>query len=552
MTTPQYQSYGGTPVAATPQYKPTPQYQAYGGTTARTNSSPASRLDVFKKPLDPSLLAKVRKKKVKVLEEDEFSDRVEQIIERDFFPELEKLKAQSDYIDAKDKDDFVTMNRLQEKYSGCRPGTGLRRLTSPATFETPEEPAREFDPRRPNAQGVREGSVAGSSMAGSSVAGDEDPEEKDVDNLDKFLANHTSEDNESFVELQIEAEKAHRLNKAWMYKEELTFLEDKAEQMRLPSIEEQCALPIKPLEVDGWTYQNINSVFHNPDTLELSYEEKLDQAKKSKEIKHDNTRISKLPWKSDKQMELMRREAERQREVAMGKVGPDGNLVAAAETPMVNGYKMMSMAPSPALGVTDSPLMTWGEVESTPYRLEGCETPLLSVSQGTGFSIKDVPARDRIAKELADKNIRSFRERKQKALQQVKTSLKVGRPNSGRPASGLPTLSPAAKRLVSTKLGIRLGTDDMLRASYTPSPRRSSATPTPRGSSVTPNQKRKTTSSSKSKSSTPRGDKAARPRKSGAAEEQLNINTDNLLNIGGGATKRQRAQDFFMKPTDSS
>ena len=38
---------------------PTPQYQSYGGTTARTNSSPASRLDVFKKPLDPVMLAKV-------------------------------------------------------------------------------------------------------------------------------------------------------------------------------------------------------------------------------------------------------------------------------------------------------------------------------------------------------------------------------------------------------------------------------------------------------------------------------------------------------------
>ena len=37
----------------------TPQYQAYGGTTARTDSSPASRLDVFKKPIDPDLLAKV-------------------------------------------------------------------------------------------------------------------------------------------------------------------------------------------------------------------------------------------------------------------------------------------------------------------------------------------------------------------------------------------------------------------------------------------------------------------------------------------------------------
>ena len=37
----------------------TPQYQSYGGTTARTDTSPASRLDVFKKPPDPDVLAKV-------------------------------------------------------------------------------------------------------------------------------------------------------------------------------------------------------------------------------------------------------------------------------------------------------------------------------------------------------------------------------------------------------------------------------------------------------------------------------------------------------------
>ena len=47
-----------------------------------------------------------------------------------------------------------------------------------------------------------------------------------------------------------------------------------------------------------------------------------------------------------------------------------------------------------------------------------------------------------------------FRERKAKALQQVKTSMKVGRPGSGRPHSGMPNLSPAAKRLVSSKLGL--------------------------------------------------------------------------------------------------
>eukprot|EP00088_Acartia_fossae_P020282 TRINITY_DN2190_c0_g1_i2.p1 TRINITY_DN2190_c0_g1~~TRINITY_DN2190_c0_g1_i2.p1 ORF type:complete len:582 (+),score=214.57 TRINITY_DN2190_c0_g1_i2:97-1842(+) len=577
----------------------TPQYQSYGGTTARTDTSPASRLDVFKKPPDPDVLAKVRKRKVKVLDEDEFVENVEKIIERDFFPEMEKLKAQNEYLDAKAKGDFATMNRLQEKYSGCRPGTGDstfggvggiaggRRMTSPATFETPEEPRRENDPRRPDDPFNRPGtscSTTSSTTGKTSLLGDE---EKEQDNLDKFLANHTSEDNESFYELQKEAEKKHRLKNAWMYKDEKLFLENKAKEMALPSIEDQAALPEKPGELETWTYQNINSVFHNPDTLELSYEEKLDLAKKQKVIKHDNTRLSKAPWKSEKQAGLLKREADRQREMASGKVGADGKELVRPETPMVNGYKLMSMAPSPALGVADSPLMTWGEVESTPFRLEGGgETPLFPIAgAGKGFTIKDVPERDKIAKELADKNSRYYRERKAKALQQVKTSMKVGRPGSGRPHSALPNLSPAAKRLVSSKLGIRLGTDEMLRASYTPTPGRSArGTPTPTSSKFkstpTPNTTKKLvktpanpskTPSSSGTKSTPSAAGSKKsvsipssgditdnllyiPRRGKPAEEKIDVNTDNLLNIsggsgssggGGGGSKRQRAQDFF-------
>ena len=73
---------------------------------------------------------------MKVLAEEDYVDRVEAIIERDYFPELEKLHAQADYIDAKERNDTVTMMRLQEKYSGCKPVA--TRLASPATFETPQ------------------------------------------------------------------------------------------------------------------------------------------------------------------------------------------------------------------------------------------------------------------------------------------------------------------------------------------------------------------------------------------------------------------------------
>jgi len=575
MSTPQYQSYGGSTAK-------TPQYQSYGGSTARTDTSPGARLDVFKKPLDPDLLAKVRKRKVKVLDEDEFMERVEKIVERDFFPELEKLKARNEFLDAKARGDFITMNRLQEKYSGCRPGTGEssfggrggpgRRMTSPATFETPEEPVRENDPRRPDSRC----SWAGGSGKDSDKVSVLEDEKDEVENLDKFLANHTSEDNESFFELQKEAEKKHRIKNAWMYKDEKLYLEEKANQMILPSIEEQAALPVKPDQLESWTYQNINSVFHNPDTLELSYEEKLDLAKKQKVIKHDNTRLSKNPWKSEKQVDLMRREAEQRKiDLVSGKVGSDGKEIVRPETPMVNGYKLMTMAPSPALGVADSPLMTWGEVESTPFRLEGGETPLFPMAGGAasgckGFTMAAVPERDKIAKDLADKNSRYYRERKAKALEQVKTSIKVGRPGSGRPASGLPNLSPAAKRLVTGKLGIRLGTDDMLRASYTPTPgrSRSSNTPTPsKFNKLTPTPK-KTPSRKGVKTpaadGTPIADKkssksaadlvgditdnllnlpSATPKRRSLGSDSLDVNTDNLLNISGG--KRSRAQDFF-------
>ena len=133
------------------------------------------------------------------------------------------------------------------------------------------------------------------------------------------MANHTSEDNKSFTNLQVEHEKKHGEKNAWMYKDEAMYLEMKAQQM-----EQQAALPYKP-----------GNSFHNPDGLEPTEAEKIEKAKNEKIIIHNNNRISETPRKSDKQVDKLRKEVEQREGLAAGKVGIDGKVVVKLETPSV-------------------------------------------------------------------------------------------------------------------------------------------------------------------------------------------------------------------------
>ena len=144
-------------------------------------------------------------------------------------------------------------------------------------------------------------------------------EDENRDTLDKFMANHTSEDNKSFTNLQVEHEKKHGEKNAWMYKDEAMYLEMKAQQM-----EQQAALPYKP-----------GNSFHNPDGLEPTEAEKIEKAKNEKIIINNNNRISETPRKSDKQVDKLRKEVEQREGLAAGKVGIDGKDVVKPETPSV-------------------------------------------------------------------------------------------------------------------------------------------------------------------------------------------------------------------------
>ena len=77
-------------------------------------------------------------------------------------------------------------------------------------------------------------------MASTSTTSENTEGEKKKMSLDQFMAVHTSEDNESFNEIQEEQFRKFRVDKAWMFKEnEKLSIEMKSEELVLPSIEEQ-------------------------------------------------------------------------------------------------------------------------------------------------------------------------------------------------------------------------------------------------------------------------------------------------------------------------
>ncbi|XP_045467820.1 splicing factor ESS-2 homolog [Harmonia axyridis] len=447
----------------------------------------------FKKPEIPVK----RKRKQIILDEDDYVQEIGKIIQRDFFPSLEKMKVQNDYLDAVERNDISKLRELYTKYSGKKPPP--IRVPSPATFETPANIHN--TPQIPNADELLP-SVTNNSKHGPKLS------------LDQFLNSHDSEDNDSFRDILEESDKKHKEKYSFLYNEEGKSEEKLREMLALPSIEKQAMLPEKKFNVDTWGYKNRNYIMYVPDGVAMTDEKEKEINENRLQINYTNTRFIENPFNENQNKEAISEIAKTQAKSLDGKVGVDGKELNK-ETPRIGGYSFIK-DPSPCPDAMASPLMTWGMIEGTPFRLDGGDTPLRR-TPGPSFTMSEPTRREQLALELAEKASGKDKDKKRKAMDAAKRIASPS-PRTNSSLDMLASMSPAARRLATSSLKIGLHT-----------PQR-----TPRVSSLTSGLRAKTPQrivTPKIKTPTSR-----------TIEKKENL-TDDLLKIQ--LPKRLTASDFF-------
>ncbi|XP_050381617.1 uncharacterized protein LOC126798650 [Argentina anserina] len=419
----------------------------------------------------------------KVLDEDTYVAVLEKIIERDFFPDLTKLRDRLDWLEAIKTRDPIRIRDAQLQIIERRGHKATRTTPNPSAAKTPGStflrsctPLDDFDNKTPIAP------AAVPTAAGVGSGGDGIEESL---SLDQFVRRYTSEDNESFTKILEKENRKRKERYDYLLEGENSDKAAAIEDAKRNRITDGYGTSDQPMStLEGWKFTAKNLLMYHPadrGEAPLTLEERAVRMKSlEKEISRTNTRFH------GKMMDRPREEGSFEvlyapvaggTPVIMDRDGdklkkydlddlrktPPNRFYVESEKKADNGYTFVK-TPSPAPGVDESPFITWGEIEGTPLRLEQEDTPLdIGGSGGPHFRIPCPGSREEKAYSLSRVAARKLRERE-------KLFPKPPLPSPSRAGSASPsvrTLSPAAQKFVRNAIAKSSSTvDETLRASY--------------------------------------------------------------------------------------
>ncbi|PSS16096.1 hypothetical protein CEY00_Acc13595 [Actinidia chinensis var. chinensis] len=416
-----------------------------------------------------------------VLDEDAYVAAIEKIIERDFFPDIPKLRDRLVWLEAVRSRDPVQIRDAQLKIlerrggkvsnpnatGGKTPGSTFFRNTTPFEFDK--------TPSVGNSEGLGVGEVVDGSVDASLT-------------LDEFFRRYTSEDNEDFSKIMEKVNRKRKERYGFLTegeKEEVGLIED-VKRERITDGYGTSDQP--PSTLEGWKYTAKNLLMYNPSDrgeVPLTEEERVERLKGlTKEISRTNTRFhykmmdsipkeedtvavlyTPVPGATPVPMSLSDRYGDKLKKYDLDDLRKTPNpFYVESSKKSEDGYNFVR-TPSPAPGVDESPFITWGEIEGTPLRLESEDTPIGIGGSGDGphFRIPLPPSRDVKAHSLSREAARKLRERS-KMFQKppLPSPVRVG---SASPSTR--TLSSAAQKFVRNAIAkSSRSVDESLRASY--------------------------------------------------------------------------------------
>ncbi|KAG0031222.1 DiGeorge syndrome critical region protein 14 [Podila clonocystis] len=381
-----------------------------------------------------------------ILEEDDYTEALSKIIERDFFPDIAKLKRQHEYLDALAMNDIQRIQAAARDLAGNDTPLTQRRLRTPA--QTPKigrtglpneawTPARvdignatptwkDDDPARPPSLSEDTpllDTPTGKTLKKLRKSATETPEENTIDtslSLDQFQARYTSEDNASFNEILEKMNMRKKEKYSWMYDQEkksmrlieqsnnpeMKLLRQSGEDSDSPqgsddtSTLDKASMQVALTDsragtIPTWGYKAKNALMYFPEGLGTNLLDEMSRGS-PKEIVHNNTNFP------DRDLLVVN-------ESAASKIDPAPYLRGEiSNTPKVNGYGFVSSTPTPSMSQmeNDPEMMTWGTIEDEPLLISSG----IASTGPSPFKLPPTPRRELIAQKLSEKASKSFRD----------------------------------------------------------------------------------------------------------------------------------------------